>query len=87
MDDCSCSRLLVAADFVADILLVVLPSLLLWNTFLPRQQRRLILILFSASILTLIVSCVHAVFLLGPAYLLESITAGIEVSMSSSSFS
>lgn len=76
----------MAADFVSDTLLVVLPLLLLWNVTLPRQQRRLILILFSASILTFAVSVVHAVFLIGPTYLLEGATAEIEVSMSPSNF-
>lgn len=76
-----CSRLGITADFLADTLLVILPLLLLWKITLPKQQRRLILILFSASILTLVVSVVHAVFLIGPTYLLEGVTAEIEVSV------
>ncbi|KAF8157967.1 hypothetical protein B0H34DRAFT_797398 [Crassisporium funariophilum] len=43
----------ITADFLADSLLVLCPCMMLWRIRLPTNQRRLVLALFSASILTL----------------------------------
>ncbi|TFK39316.1 hypothetical protein BDQ12DRAFT_76913 [Crucibulum laeve] len=43
----------LVADVIADILLIASPFYMLWRVRLPTNQRRLVLTLFSASILTL----------------------------------
>ncbi|KAF8963012.1 hypothetical protein BDZ97DRAFT_1065676 [Flammula alnicola] len=55
----------VTADFVADILLVVCPFLMLRKLRLPRNQRRLIVAAFSASVLTLIPVSIFCAFWYG----------------------
>ena len=67
------------ADLIADSLLVFLPIGLLWKLSASHNKYRLLMAIFSASILTTIVSIVHAVFLLGPAGILEGLTANVEV--------
>ncbi|KIJ60783.1 hypothetical protein HYDPIDRAFT_116844 [Hydnomerulius pinastri MD-312] len=51
----------VTADFVADTILVAFPLRLLWKVRLPKNQRRMILSIFSSSIIVSIVSIFHAV--------------------------
>lgn len=69
----------VAADFVSDVVLVVLPLRLMWNLQLPTRQRRLLIALFSASMIITLISIVHAVFVIGPAGFLEAMSANIQV--------
>ncbi|KDR69770.1 hypothetical protein GALMADRAFT_145172 [Galerina marginata CBS 339.88] len=45
---------LFAADFVGDILLVIAPIVFFWRLRLPSRERRLILMVFCGSILTLL---------------------------------
>ncbi|KAF8161392.1 hypothetical protein B0H34DRAFT_700765 [Crassisporium funariophilum] len=44
----------IAIDLVADVLLIITPSVMLWKVKLPTNERRLILVLFSSSIFTLL---------------------------------
>lgn len=52
---------------------------MLWDVRLPAHERRLIRALFSASILTTLVSVVHTLFVIGPTHLLEGVSANLEV--------
>ncbi|KZT27586.1 hypothetical protein NEOLEDRAFT_1176601 [Neolentinus lepideus HHB14362 ss-1] len=72
----------LATDFISDAMLVVVPLRLLWRVSMHRSQRKLLFSVFSASILTTIVSAVHAYFVLGPSGLLEATTANVEASVS-----
>lgn len=59
MDDDTCAP----ADLISDIILVSLPLRMLWNIKLPeRGQRRMILCIFSSSIVVSLVSFVRAIF-------------------------
>ncbi|KAJ3510819.1 hypothetical protein NLJ89_g4460 [Agrocybe chaxingu] len=49
----------VVCDVVVDVALVAAPLLMLWRIDLPRRERTLILILFSAGILTLLVTILY----------------------------
>lgn len=64
----------------------MLPIRLLWGAGIPVHERKLLLIIFSAGILTSVVSVAHAVFLLGPSGVLESLTGNIEVRFYSTLF-
>ncbi|KAA1467758.1 hypothetical protein DENSPDRAFT_351499 [Dentipellis sp. KUC8613] len=68
----------LVTDVISDAILLWLPMRLLWKLSMTRSRYRLLLAIFSASILTTIVSIVHAVFLLGPSGLLEALTANVE---------
>lgn len=71
---------LLSVDVVADALLVALVLLLLRDARqLKKSQRKLIFAMFSATVLTTVVSIVHVVFVIGPESRLEGITASIEV--------
>ncbi|KZP25344.1 hypothetical protein FIBSPDRAFT_783324 [Athelia psychrophila] len=72
----------LVTDFSSDAILIVLPLRLLWGVNLPRHMRKLLFSIFSASCLVTIVSTIHATFLLGPAGLLEGLTANVEASVS-----
>jgi hypothetical protein len=67
------------ADCISDCILVIIPLRLLWNVNLPRNLRKLLFTIFSASILVTAVSVVHAAFVLGPSGSLEGISANVEV--------
>uniref|UniRef100_A0A0W0F6K7 Rhodopsin domain-containing protein n=1 Tax=Moniliophthora roreri TaxID=221103 RepID=A0A0W0F6K7_MONRR len=55
----------VFMDVISTFILVVLPLYVLWNwkskTDRPRRERRLVMLLFTASLLTLVVCLVHVV--------------------------
>lgn len=72
----------LSADFVSDVVLVALPLRLMWNLQLPTRQRRLLITLFSASMMITLISIVHAVFVIGPAGFLEAISANIQIAVS-----
>ncbi|ETW81332.1 hypothetical protein HETIRDRAFT_246383, partial [Heterobasidion irregulare TC 32-1] len=72
----------LSADFVSDVVLVVLPLRLMWNLQLPTRQRRLLIALFSASMIITLISIVHAVFVIGPAGFLEAMSANIQIAAS-----
>ncbi|TFK25672.1 hypothetical protein FA15DRAFT_735463 [Coprinopsis marcescibilis] len=55
----------VSFDFIADILLVACPLLLLWRVQLPKAERRLVLVAFSASVFPSLATVVFAVFWYG----------------------
>ncbi|KAJ4490407.1 hypothetical protein J3R30DRAFT_3277847 [Lentinula aciculospora] len=68
----------LVTDLFADIALAVIPIRLLAGVGLSSDKRRMLYIMFCASLLTSMVSIIHAVFLLGPSGLLEAITAQAE---------
>ncbi|KDR69792.1 hypothetical protein GALMADRAFT_145189 [Galerina marginata CBS 339.88] len=53
-----------ANDLISDLLLIVSPLILFWRLKLPRQERRLILVVFCGSILTLLFVITFAVIAL-----------------------
>ncbi|KAE9406596.1 hypothetical protein BT96DRAFT_222379 [Gymnopus androsaceus JB14] len=65
-------------DLFADTSLVVIPIRLLQGVGISSEKRRMLHIMFGASLLISLVSVLHAVFLLGPSGLLEAITAQAE---------
>ncbi|KII95151.1 hypothetical protein PLICRDRAFT_33984 [Plicaturopsis crispa FD-325 SS-3] len=72
----------LCTDFVSDSILVAIPLRLLWNVRLPRNQRILILLLFSMSFFTMVASVAHAAFVLSYGGILQGMTAHIEASVS-----
>lgn len=69
-----------AADIVADSILVALPVRLLWDIGISSPNRKLLMAIFSASMITTIVSIVHTAFELSPNRNAEAIAAHVEVS-------
>ncbi|KAE9405768.1 hypothetical protein BT96DRAFT_317071 [Gymnopus androsaceus JB14] len=55
-------------DLVADIALVVIPIRLLGHVKLSKDKRRMLIVIFGASLLTSAVSVVHVVFLMVSSY-------------------
>jgi hypothetical protein len=51
----------LATDFSADTLLIITPLVMLWKIKLPTKERRLILALFSSSVVSLFSSIAFAV--------------------------
>jgi len=51
----------VVLDLLADLLLVISPLTMLWKVKLPKQQRRLILVLFSSSMIPLLASVAYCI--------------------------
>ncbi|KAJ3872885.1 hypothetical protein F5051DRAFT_338534, partial [Lentinula edodes] len=68
----------LVTDLFADVVLAVIPIRLLAGVGLSPDKRRMLYMMFCASLLTSMVSIIHAVFLLGPSGLLEAITAQAE---------
>ncbi|EJF63843.1 hypothetical protein DICSQDRAFT_101936 [Dichomitus squalens LYAD-421 SS1] len=54
----------LATDFIADLILVVLPIRLLWRIKLSTARRALLTGIFSASMFTTVVSIVHGVYVI-----------------------
>ncbi|KAJ6610479.1 hypothetical protein B0H10DRAFT_2060136 [Mycena sp. CBHHK59/15] len=66
-------------DFVADLVLAGVPiELLRGVNMIQGSKRRMLIIIFAASLLTTLASIVHAVYVLGPTGLLEGISAQAE---------
>ncbi|KAG1756348.1 uncharacterized protein EDB91DRAFT_1092114 [Suillus paluster] len=72
----------VVADFLSDLTLVVLPAQILYRVKLPRDQKILILSVFSGSLLTTLLSIVHAVFFIQADPILKILTAQLEMAFS-----
>jgi hypothetical protein len=72
----------VKADFIADTILLVLPVRLIASVSTPFSQKRLLLAVFSASMLTTLTSFVHAAYLIMVEGLVEALTANVEVRLS-----
>jgi len=72
----------LTTDIIADMILVVLPLYLLWGIGISNARRKLLIMIFSASAVTTIVSIVHASYVFGPDRDGESITAHLEASVS-----
>ncbi|KAH7912883.1 hypothetical protein BJ138DRAFT_715638 [Hygrophoropsis aurantiaca] len=72
----------VCTDVVADLILVLLPLRLLWRVKLPANQRKLLLAIFSSSILISVVSAVHTAYIVPTSSFIGGITAEIEGALS-----
>jgi len=70
------------SDIISDALLVALPIRLLRNVNLPKNQRTLILSVFSTSVLITFICIVHIVFVIEPAQSLQTITGQLEIALS-----
>ncbi|KAI0777246.1 hypothetical protein BD413DRAFT_467318 [Trametes elegans] len=70
----------LGTDFLADIILVLLPTRLLWRIRLSATKRALLMGIFSASMFTTIVSVVHGVYVFSSNRNAEGILAHIEAS-------
>jgi hypothetical protein len=64
---------------VSDFILLFVPVKLISSVSTPFAQKRLLIAVFSASILTTLTSVVHAYYLLEVAGLVEGLTANVEV--------
>ncbi|KAH7926726.1 hypothetical protein BV22DRAFT_1032592 [Leucogyrophana mollusca] len=72
----------LATDVISDAILVILPLRMLWNVKLPvKRQRRMVLSIFSSSILVSFVSLFRAICRLLNKSLLAFITGEIEVTV------
>lgn len=78
----SCVEAGWVVDFIADAVLVLLPLRLLWGIRLRRNQIRLLVVIFSASVVTFIVSVIHARFVFSRNRNGEGLWAHLEVSLS-----
>ncbi|KAJ8592508.1 hypothetical protein M405DRAFT_46247 [Rhizopogon salebrosus TDB-379] len=72
----------LVADFLSDIALVVLPIFLLRGVRLSREHRILIVLVFSSSIVTSLISVVHVVFMWQCDKNLQTITAQLQIAAS-----
>ncbi|GBE87450.1 hypothetical protein SCP_1101260 [Sparassis crispa] len=72
----------LATDITADIILVALPLHLLWGIGITSPRRKLLITIFSASMITTIVSIVHAGYVFSPIRNGEAIAAHLEASVS-----
>ncbi|KZT70455.1 hypothetical protein DAEQUDRAFT_737396 [Daedalea quercina L-15889] len=72
----------LATDIVADAILVALPVRLLWDIGISPPTRKLLMAIFSASMITTVVSIVHTAFELGPDRDAEAIAAHVEAAVS-----
>ncbi|KAF9222194.1 hypothetical protein BS17DRAFT_195221 [Gyrodon lividus] len=68
-------------DLVSDIILVAIPVRMLWHDQLPRNERILILSIFSMSLISCSASVVHVAFLIPTPGFMAAMTAGIEGAM------
>ncbi|KAJ7364586.1 hypothetical protein DFH08DRAFT_839592, partial [Mycena albidolilacea] len=65
----------LTSDVFADVTLAILPIVLTRNSLVPAAQRKMLYVIFAASLLTTIASIVHAIFLIGPSGSLEGTAA------------
>ncbi|KAG2362505.1 hypothetical protein BDR07DRAFT_1406763 [Suillus spraguei] len=72
----------VIADFLSGMILVILPAQILHRAKLPRNQRIMILSVFSGSLITTLLSIVHAVFFIQADVILKILTAQLEMTIS-----
>ncbi|KAH9926761.1 uncharacterized protein B0H18DRAFT_332377 [Fomitopsis serialis] len=77
-----CSHSTTIADIIADTILVALPIRLLWDIGISSSTRKLLMAIFSASMVTTVVSIVHTAFELGPNRNAEAIAAHVEATVS-----
>ncbi|KAJ7794728.1 hypothetical protein B0H14DRAFT_2392313, partial [Mycena olivaceomarginata] len=70
------------SDGFADFTLAIIPITLIRQVSIPATQRKILSVIFAASVLTTLVSIVHAVVLLGPGGSLEGVAVEAEVSFS-----
>ncbi|KIJ63095.1 hypothetical protein HYDPIDRAFT_168681 [Hydnomerulius pinastri MD-312] len=72
----------VTTDAVSDVMLVALPLRLLWRVKLPSNQRIMILCVFSASILTSVLSAIHTAYIIPQSSFVGGVTAEFEGAVS-----
>ncbi|KAG1754341.1 hypothetical protein EDB19DRAFT_1665896 [Suillus lakei] len=71
-----------ATDAVSDLALVLMPIRLLREIHLPRNQRILIMSVFSTGILVSLASIIHVIFVVQTDVYMQSITAQVELALS-----
>ncbi|KAF8916823.1 hypothetical protein CPB85DRAFT_253830 [Mucidula mucida] len=71
----------VAAMELANVALAVIPIYLLRDITLVKSHRKMLIVIFSSSLLVTLTSIIHAVYVLGPTGLLEAMTAQAEPSL------
>lgn len=67
------------AEVVSDVVLVALPTQILWWTRLPRNEHILMLSILTMSLLSVMVSIVHVTFVIPVSGYTAGMTADIEV--------
>lgn len=72
----------LVADFLSDIALVALPILLLRGVRLSREHRILIVLVFSSSMVTSLISIAHVIFMWQLNRDLQTITAQLQIAAS-----
>lgn len=70
-----------SADFFSDLALVALPVHILQQVNLPRDQRILIISVFSGSVLTTLLSTVHAIYFIQADPIMKILTGQLEASL------
>ncbi|KAF9457827.1 hypothetical protein BDZ94DRAFT_1146471, partial [Collybia nuda] len=82
-DDCPCWTPFIieklCTDVIANVMLVVVPVFMLWNSTLPKGPCWMIRVVFATSITVTACSATHAVYVLGDNRVLEGFTAHFEV--------
>jgi len=76
----SVATLEVANDCVSDAILIFIPIRLLWDASIKKGDRKLLMSVFSASLLTTIISIVHDLYLFTSNRDMEAIMAHVEAS-------
>ena len=76
---CQASVKTCSADCISYTILVSLPLGLLWNVNLPPNKRRVILVLFSSSIIVMMVSVFRAVSQMKGLWSLVGVATDLEV--------
>ncbi|KAF9239314.1 hypothetical protein BU15DRAFT_46946 [Melanogaster broomeanus] len=69
------------SDFVADLILVVLPLCMLWKVRLPRRQRRMILSIFASSIVMTIGALFHTLGQVFNDFLVMTTGVNVEIAL------
>ncbi|KAF9227712.1 hypothetical protein BS17DRAFT_726138 [Gyrodon lividus] len=72
----------LATDAISDVALVILPVQLMREVNIPRDQRIIVLAVFSSSILISLISAVHFLFMIEPNSYFLILTAQLEIALS-----
>ncbi|KAF8844439.1 hypothetical protein BDN67DRAFT_921701 [Paxillus ammoniavirescens] len=72
----------LATDAISDVVLVILPIQLVRQISVPRDQRIIVLSVFSSSILISLISVIHFAFMMEPDTYFQVLTAHLEIALS-----
>ncbi|KIJ69649.1 hypothetical protein HYDPIDRAFT_73628, partial [Hydnomerulius pinastri MD-312] len=73
----------LCTDIIADGILIILPVRILWSVKLPKRQRRMIIAIFSSSVIVTIVSAFRATCQMMGLASFDGIATDVEVAFSS----